>query len=184
MLAPKMRVLAAVGVTSFLGFALASAACHRQTAPPPAARPLRIPKGCEVDLSGEYTFKGREDWRYLASDDGGTLVLLLVRTSPDGGSGAERSDGGTWIGLERTPDGFVGDTHALAWPPRGAPCAVSFPTEVTACGDGGLALRAVDAISVDEACRAAPAAGAPLRDVELVRARHSAVVTPGSDGGR
>ena len=182
MFAPHIRLLGALCLVSVLG--LAYPGCHRQATPSPAPRPLRVPNGCEADLSGEYTFKGREDWRYLASDDGRTLVLQFVRILPDGGSGAERSDGGTWIGLERTSDGFVGATHALAWPPQGSACQVTFSTEVTACSDAGLALRAVDAITVDESCRPAPAAGVPLRDVELVRAPHSPAALAGSDGGR
>ena len=167
---------------AILALLLVSSGCHRQAPPPPVARPVRIPPGCEADLSGEYTFKGRDDWRYLAGDDGGTLTLRLVRTSPDGGAGVQRSDGGTAIIVERTPDGFVGATHAVAWPSPGVACPVSFPTEVTACPDAGLVLRAVDAVGVDETCRAAPATGAPLRKVDLVKGPPSAAPV-GPDGG-
>lgn len=145
-----------------------STGCPRRP-PPPEMRAPRIPSGCEVNLSGEYRFKGREDWRYLADDDGGTLVLHPVRTLADGGLGPERPDGGTLILLERTPDGFVGAAHAVAWPSRSLACAVSFPTEVTACRGEALLLKTADAVAVDEACRAAPTTPPPGREVELLR---------------
>jgi hypothetical protein len=183
MFPPLTSVRTAAALTFMLAALAVCAGCHRQPAPL-APRTLRIPSGCEVNLSGEYTFKGREDWRYVAGDDGGTLVLQLVRTLPDGGSGAERSaDGGTSIIVERTTEGFVGATHAVAWPSQRVACPVSFPTEVTACRDTGLVLRAVDAVGVDETCRAAPPTAAPLRDVELFRTRPAARAAANPDAG-
>jgi hypothetical protein len=142
------------------------AGCPRRPVPP-EVRAVRVPSGCEANLSGTYTFKGREDWRYLASDDGGTLVLRLLWTSPDGGVGENRADR-TAIVLERTSDGFAGATHAVAWPTQSVACPVSFPTEVKACRDDGLVLRTVDAIGVDESCRVAPGTS-PMREVEVLR---------------
>jgi hypothetical protein len=151
------------------------AGCARRPIPP-GARPIRVPSGCEVDLSGTYTFKGREDWRYLAHDDGGTLVLRLLWRSPDAGTEVERPDR-TAIIVERTPEGFVGATHSVAWPAQNVACPVSFPTEVKACRDEGLVMRTVDAIAVDETCRLAPARSPPMRDVEVLRSA-AAPATP------
>ena len=149
--------------------AVVCAGCPRRPTPTAAARPIQIPAGCEADLSGTYTFKGRDEWRYLARDDGGTLVLQLLSTSPDGGVGAGAPPNRTSIVLERTPDGFVGAARAEVWPTQSVACSVSFPTEVAACRDAGLVLRTADAIGVDESCRIAPASAVPMREVELLR---------------
>jgi hypothetical protein len=138
-------------------------ACTGQTPPPGerASRPIRVPSGCEQNLAGEYHHADNPAFRYLGQDDGGTLTLALVRSR---GAELEPTDGGTVaIVLNRTPDGFVGETRATGFSAAGTPCPVAFPTEVTACETRGLTLRSAASAAIGEDCRPAPSGPSPAR---------------------
>lgn len=164
---------------ALLGTAALLWACgHRPSAP--AAPAVRIPAGCEVDLSGEYALEGRVDWRYAGVDDGGTLLLHVTRAVDDGGAAPEpAADAGVTIVLMRGPDGFHGATHGTAWPTPSAACPVEFPTRVQRCEPDRLVLQTVTEVAVDESCRPAPAVDPVQGEVHLVRAR----ALPPPDGG-
>jgi hypothetical protein len=149
---------------------LALAACsHRATSTGP--RPWTIPAGCDVDQSGEFALEGSPDWRYLGTDDGGTLVLSVTRSLADGGEALPEpaADGGVLIVLQRGAGGFSGATHASAWPAAGVSCPVAFPTEVKACSEDRLVLSAVESLSLDETCREASSEERTQRELRLVR---------------
>ena len=119
--------------------------------PPPAAPAFNVPAGCEKPIDGTFVHAQNPSYRYRADDDGGTLLLVVERPMNDGG--AQPEDGGTFIALTRTATGFHGASVADAFTQRGTRCRVSFPTELLACGDGGLLLRAASSGAVDEQCR-------------------------------
>jgi len=143
-----------------LGFSvLCLTACPTKAPPtvetrPPPAPPIRVPAGCESSQAGEYRHADNPAFRYHGEDDGGTLSLAVVRARADGDAGTEPPESSTAsIVLERTPGGFVGETRATGFTGSGAPCPVAFPTELVACDDAGLTLRAVASTSIDEGCR-------------------------------
>jgi hypothetical protein len=143
----------------------------QQRAEGPAPRPIRVPKGCEKSQAGDYYHAQNPAFRYRGEDDGGTLLLQVLRAQEDGGVSAEAADGGSLsIHLERTPDGFVGDTRAVGFTATGASCPVSFPTEAVACDEERLTLRAAPTASFDEQCQPPPAGPARPR-VEQVLVR-------------
>ena len=155
-------------------------ACTGQTPPPGerAARPIRVPSGCEKSQAGEYHHAENPAFRYLGQDDGGTLTLAVVRASAEGEVGSP--DGGTVsIVVSRTPDGFVGETRATGFSAAGTPCPVTFPTEVTACDEQRLTLQSTAATTVGEDCRPAPSGPRPTR-LQQVLVRGT---PPASDGG-
>ncbi|MFY2561362.1 hypothetical protein ACN469_27425 [Corallococcus terminator] len=134
-----------------------------ETRPPPAP-PVRVPPGCESSQAGEYHHADNPAFRYHGEDDGGTLSLTVVRARADSDAGTEPPDSSTAsIVLERTPGGFVGETRATGFSGSGAPCPVSFPTELEACDDAGLTLRAVASTSIDEGCRPSRSGPPPVR---------------------
>jgi hypothetical protein len=114
-----------------------------QKAPQPP--PMHVPEGCARDLAGEYAHAEDPSYIYSARDDGGTLELTAGRTVADGGAGPT-------IRLVRGPDGFKGETKALAALPSGETCEMTFPTSVQACPDDGLVLESASAGSVGEGC--------------------------------
>ena len=107
--------------------------------------------------------------RYLGTDDGGTLSLAVLRAWADGG--VEAPDAGSVaIVLQRTPEGFLGETRATGFTGSGTPCPVAFPTEVVSCTDAGLTLRAVSSTAIDEGCRPAASGPPPVRqEQQLLR---------------
>ncbi|MCI0573108.1 MAG: hypothetical protein L0Y66_20375 [Myxococcaceae bacterium] len=141
-------------------------------APPEEDRgpaPVRIPEGCEAPLGGEWRHADVPSWRYSGEDDGGTLVLVVSRAGPDGGEG-QAPGAGPRIELHRTGEGFRGRVVDSSFGPGDTPCTVTFPTEVLACGDGGLTLSTTSATVVDEQCRPAPQTTPVRREVHrLVR---------------
>ena len=138
-------------------------------AQPPPPPPIRVPPGCESSQAGEYHHAENPAFRYYGEDDGGTLSLAVVRARPDGGT--EPPDAGApSIILQRTPQGFVGETRATGFTGSGVPCPVVFPTEVVTCADAGLTLRAAASTSIDEGCRTAPS-GAPAVRLQQVLLR-------------
>ncbi|HSP77652.1 MAG TPA: hypothetical protein VLQ93_03940 [Myxococcaceae bacterium] len=154
------------------GLAAALIACPTRTPSPPdpttAASPVRVPPGCEANLAGEYHHAENPAFRYLGEDDGDTLSLAVARARE--GEETPRDAGTVRIILERTPEGFVGQTRATTFTPSGEPCPVHFPTEVVACDDAGLTLRSVAATALDEDCRPAPQEGRQVwREQRLVR---------------
>lgn len=165
------RVLSSLAVVG-LGV-LSLTACPAKTPPRteaqlPPAPPIRVPPGCESSQAGEYFHAENPAFRYHGEDDGGTLALTVVRAHGDGGTDAPDASTATIV-LQRTPGGFVGQTHATGFTSSGAPCPVTFPTEVEACADAGLTLRSAASTAIDEGCRTAPS-GAPtvrLRQVLL-----------------
>jgi hypothetical protein len=155
------RVIASLALSSSL---LTLPAC---TAPTPApgeraARPIRVPSGCEQSQAGEYHHAENPAFRYLGEEDGGTLTLALVRASADGGVGSSGT-GTVSIVVSRTPEGFVGETHATGFNAAGTSCPVTFPTEVTACEARSLTLRSEASTAIGEDCRPAPSGPRPTR---------------------
>lgn len=151
------------------GFALSGlVACPTRT--PVGPPPVHVPPGCERSQAGEYHHVGNPAFRYLAEDDGRILSLHLLHTLPDGGVGGVPDAGTVMIVLARTPEGFVGSTHATGFS-AGTPCPVKFPTEVTACAPDALKLRSVWKTSVDEACRPPPTNVPPSAWAEQVLRR-------------
>jgi len=142
------------------------AACPSRTVGPP---PVHVPPGCERSQAGEYHHVGNPAFRYLAEDDGHILTLTLVRTRRDGGVGAAPETGAITLVLARTPEGFVGQTHATGFSVAGTPCPVKFPTELTACGASTLTLRSVASTSLDEACRPPPSGPEPRWTEQVLR---------------
>src|SRR5512140_1557454 len=121
------------------GLALAGlVACPTRT--PLGPPPVNVPPGCERNQAGEYHHVGNPAFRYLAQDDGRTLSLTLLRSRPDGGVGGAPDAGAVTITVDRTPQGFIGETRALGFS-AGTPCPVKFPTEITACAPDSLTLR-------------------------------------------
>jgi hypothetical protein len=119
------------------------AGCVSSVTPAPAVRrappapPVHVPDGCLRDLSGNYAHTDDPSYTYSARDDGGTLVLIAGRTFTDGGTGA----GAPVITLQRGPDGFRGETKALAGLPSGETREVTFATSVQGCPGDGLVLE-------------------------------------------
>jgi hypothetical protein len=151
------------------------AGCVRGVTPPPAShRPeVHIPPGCERDLSGAYVHARVEQFRYLASDDGGTLTLALARAQDAGAV----LDGGTVLELSRTADGFLGEARTEAPHVSGTACPVSFPTRVVACEQDGLRIQSAAVIAIDAACR--PTAAEP----EMTEHQLRRVALANGDGG-
>ena len=149
------------------GLALAGLiACPTRT--PVGPPPVHIPPGCERDQSGEYHHVGNTAFRYLAQDDGRTVSLTLLHSLEDGGVGNPPDAGAITITVDRTPEGFVGETRATGFS-SGTPCPVKFPTEVTACAPDSLTLRSVQKTSVDSACRPAPRGPTPTWTEQVLR---------------
>jgi hypothetical protein len=130
-----------------------------QVPPPP---PIRVPPGCESSQAGEYFHAENPAFRYRGEDDGGTLSLTVSRAHADGGTDAPDA-GAASIVLQRTPNGFVGETRATGFAASGTPCPVTFPTEVVACAEAGLTLRSATSTSIDEGCRPAPSGATTVR---------------------
>src|SRR5688572_28105495 len=86
-----------------------------------APRPVRVPRGCEKSQAGDYHHALNPAFRYRGEDDGSTLVLQVLRAQEDGGVSAEAGDGGSLsIRLQRTPEGFVGETRSVGFTSTGA----------------------------------------------------------------
>ncbi len=152
------------------GLAAALTACPARTpSPPPAAPSISVPPGCEKNQAGEYHHTENPAFRYLGEDDGGTLTLTLARAR----QGVEtQTDGGTTVSivLNRTPNGFVGETRSTTFTRGGMACPVRFPTQAAVCDDKGLTLRTVGSTAIDEDCRPAPSGPKPVwKEQRLLR---------------
>lgn len=170
------------------GLAATLTACPARTPslPPSTPPPVHVPPGCEKNQSGEYHHADNPAFRYRGEDDGGTLTLTLVRTLNEG-----QLDGGSAVSiqLQRTADGFVGETRATTFTSAGVACPVHFPTQATLCDPTGLTLRSVVTAAIDEDCRPAP--GGPRqpqwKEQRLLRGAPDAGTPPpalgGTDGG-
>lgn len=148
---------------------------HRQegTRPPP----VQVPEGCLRDQSGEYLHAQNRAYRYRGQDDGGTLELVLQEGPPADGGTRPAQAAAPRVVLERTPGGFIGRTEVRAFAGGGQSCAVSFPTEVVACGSDALTLRSAASAQVNELCQLpVPAPGSAMLEHRLLRAP--------SDGGQ
>ena len=135
---------------SFLLVGVFAVGCARPppTRPPPPA--IHVPPGCEANLTGTYVHATDPTYLYQGLDDGGTFTLEVGRAfanAPDGGAKDVR------IALTRTPAGFLGSTRATAFNAVSQPCAISLPTSVAACSDGGVTLRTVGAVELDARCQ-------------------------------
>lgn len=148
------------------------------TRPAPAPPPPALPPGCAANLAGSYAHAARPDYRYQATDDGGTLVLRLAVAPQDGG--APRVDpSAPTIVLQREPPRFSGSTRARAFPSSTTEeCVVRFPTDVVSCEGGGLVLRTWMAAAVDPSCGAPDGGG--YSEIE----EHRLVRLSSPDGGR
>ncbi|MGZ3461647.1 MAG: hypothetical protein ACXU86_24410 [Archangium sp.] len=162
------------------GLAAALTACSARTPSlPPSSRPIHVPAGCEKSQAGEYHHAENPAFLYLGEDDGGTLTLTLARARE---GGEAQADGGTTVSivLNRTPDGFVGETRATTFTSAGTECPVHFPTQAMACDDEGLTLRAVGSTSIDENCQPAPSTQKPVwKEQRLLRGVPDAGPPPG-----
>ncbi|MFE8601579.1 hypothetical protein [Archangium violaceum] len=152
------------------GLAAALTACPARTpGPPPAPPPIQVPPGCEKNQAGEYHHTENPAFRYVGEDDGGTLTLTLARTR----QGLEaQADGGAAVSivLNRTSDGFVGETRSTTFTTGGAACPMRFPTRAVVCDEKGLTLRSIASTAIDEDCRPAPSGPQPVwKDQRLLR---------------
>jgi hypothetical protein len=141
--------------------------CAASPPPAPATSALAVPAGCEQDLAGTWRLSTDPSWTYRASDDGGTVVLAVERHWADGGTPAGTSS--AQVVLRRAAAGFVGETRAPRTGPGGPSCEASLPVEVAGCPDGGLLLRTVDRLRVDQRCAPVDAAPSERRVHLLVR---------------
>jgi hypothetical protein len=164
--------------------ATALTACPARTPAPPPAVPstqVQVPPGCERSQTGEYQHADNPGFRYQGADDGSTLTLAVTRGQQEA---AATPDGGTAVSivLERTPEGFVGETRATAFTAAGTACPVSFPTRAVGCDDQGLTLRSVSALALDEDCR--PATHGPQPEWKEQRLlKREAQAQPAPDAG-
>jgi len=130
--------------------------------PAPLPRPDSGPAAadaCAADLSGLWRHAEDDGFRYRARDDGGTLVLSVLRA--DAGPGPS-----TALVLQRSAGGFVGAV-ALARLSADGGCVALFPAEVVSCADAGLEVATVPRLRVDDACRPLEASPARVRHVLL-----------------
>lgn len=161
------------------GLAAALTACMARTpAPPPPPPPsIQVPPGCERPQAGEYQHADNPAFRYQGEDDGGTLTLSVTRAQEDT---PVASDAGTTVSivLERTAEGFIGDTRATAFSAAGSACAVSFPTRAVACDEQGLTLRSVGSLALDADCRPATSGPPPAWKEQRLLRREPAALAP------
>ncbi len=140
---------------------------------PPAEppRPIRVPEGCEWNLSGIYRLgsdrlaAARDSARlYRVVDDGLVARLSPDGTTRDGTSGAEA----LFIEFTRTPDGFVGTLRQKAQVDAGRTCEVSLFARVLTCELGRrLRISLEDSVDIDGRCEVIERNAA--REVELWR---------------
>jgi hypothetical protein len=153
------------------GAATALLACPARTPPLPetTSPPVHVPPGCEASQAGEYHHADNPAFRYRAEDTGGTLSLTVSRPGEEPGQQAAEG-GGVSIVLQRTPEGFQGETRATIRAASGQGCPVRFPTRVTACDATGLTLQSVASLSVAEDCAPLPAGTPPVwKEQRLLR---------------
>ncbi|MGI5862837.1 MAG: hypothetical protein ACOX6T_12370 [Myxococcales bacterium] len=158
---------------------LLAGACERRTpepdrGPPEAAEaaeaaaavverePVKIPEGCEINLSGRYRAKADRNYRYLIEDDGESLRASL-QAADAGPAPAPRLE------LARTPEGFVGKVVTEALTAGGRRCPVHYEAQITACRAGEVVVRSQHALSIDESCRVLDQEPAALSDTVLLR---------------
>jgi hypothetical protein len=141
---------------------------------------VNVPAGCLEDLSGPWVHDDSR-WLYDATDDGGTLTLVVTHrfvpdagrsyrrfTSPtthDGGlsldAGQPALDAGPLVApspnavvtLFRTPMGFTGEAVGPISHPVGKTCQAHWKTEVLSCGDAGLRLRSESEVALGDVCQ-------------------------------
>ena len=139
-----------------------------------------VPAGCLDDLSGQWAHQDAP-FQYDATDDGGTLTLLVSKPyvpdggprwrqlvkprllSADGGARDEVASGVVDAGpprapvavvtLQRTPGGFIGESVAKVPHPIGRTCEARWKTEVLGCLDGGLTFRSQSEIALSDVCQ-------------------------------
>lgn len=128
--------------------------------PPPPPPSVHVPPGCEQDQSGLYHHAENAAFRYRGEEDGGTLTLAVTRIWPESATPSDAGSAVTIV-LERTPEGFVGETRATTYTPAGVECPVRFTTQAIACEPGGLTLRSVTSAALDENCAPAPQGPSP-----------------------
>ena len=163
-------------------FTASFTACTARTPSPPPAPPAsaRIPPGCERNQAGEYEHADNPGFRYQGEDDGGTLTLAVTRIREEEATPPE-PDGGTAVSivLQRTPEGFLGETRATTFTPAGTACPVSFATQAVGCDERGLTLRSVTSAALDENCHPAPrGVPPPWKEQRLVRREHAGAPAP------
>jgi hypothetical protein len=143
-------------------------ACAAPPAPPAETAAGRwLPEGCPGEFAGRWVLASDPSWSYRASDDGGTVVLDVERRWADGGT-PERTSSARVV-LRRTPGGLTGETRAPRMGTTGPGCQASLPVELTGCPDGGLLLRTVERMRVDEQCAAVDPSPPETRTYLLVR---------------
>lgn len=139
---------------------------------PPAEppRPIRVPEGCEWNLSGIYRL-GSDRLAaahapvrlYRVVDDG-----LVARLSPDDAPGEATGAEALFIEFTRSPDGFVGVLRQKAQIDDGQTCEVTLNARLLACELGKrLRLSLEDSVDIDGRCEVIERNAA--REVELWR---------------
>jgi hypothetical protein len=164
--APMSRPISVALGLGVLALAGLAACPTRATVSPP---PVQVPPGCEQSQAGQYHHVGNPAFRYLGQDDGRILSLALVRGLEDGGVEGAPDAGAVTLVLARTPEGFLGTTHATGFSVSGTPCPVKFPTQVTGCGAETLTLRTAQKTYLNEDCRPPPNAPPPLWTEQVLR---------------
>ncbi len=156
--------------------------CIRKPPAAPASPPpeplIQVPPGCLADLSGIYVHGQNASYRYLASDDGGTLFIAVERSRSDAGV-TRMEPNPVSVSLSRTAKGFAGETQAVLFVATGRACHVEFPTEIIACDDAGLMLKSAISSAVDESCQPSKApAHAVMAEHRLARVPPSPLAQP------
>jgi len=146
---------------------LGSCAASPTTPPAEAMVSRRVPEGCGDDFAGRWVLASDPSWSYRAADDGGTVVLDVERRWADGGTPDRASS--ARVVLRRTPGGLTGETRAPRMGAAGPGCEASLPVELVGCPDGGLLLRTVDRMRVDNRCAPVDASPPGTRSYLLVR---------------
>lgn len=169
--------------------------------PAPTPRPpTNIPAGCEVSLTGAWVHSEDPSFRYLAADDGGTVVFTVTRLAaidagfvprtfrrsdagvPDAGAPdagavdagpAEENASPIHLELTRGEHGFEGLTIAPLIHPGGRTCEGRFPTRVLSCSpDAGLLLETQGATALGDTCQA------PARPQDVPLSQHTLIRAP------
>ena len=146
--------------------------CPRAVPPPPVPQPpaapvVRIPAGCDGELSGEWQHQDDPTFRYHLEDDRKDVTAWVYRVFVPGGQDAGAT---AVVHLRRTAEGFVGTAQSVSLPPSGRECTARFQTRVTACTPSTLTLSSATSTPVGEGCQT-PALPQPAAMLEHRLAR-------------
>lgn len=137
---------------SLLALTLIPASCSpkRTGAPdelPGSAQPVRIPKGCERNLSGTYVHASAAQFRYRVTDASPTVRIEREAVTTEGAP-APTFD----LSVTRTSAGFKGEVTTQRTQ-GDVSCPLQFPVEITDCSEKSVTLRTLPAIDIDDGCQ-------------------------------